>query len=71
MASLQDILSALQNGVVAVNNLASALNNVFPQTTATSTIAPTAGAVTFTSSKANIFLSVTTSSGGTYQIPGY
>jgi hypothetical protein len=66
-----DILSVLQNGVTAINNLRGALNNVFPQSTATSSLAPAAGVVTFTSSQANIFISVTTSSGGVYKVPGY
>jgi hypothetical protein len=71
MAGIQDILSALQNGVVAVNNLTTALNKIFPQTTATSSTAPSGGTITFASSEAKIFLTVTTSSGGTYKVPGY
>jgi len=69
--SLSDILSALQNGVTAIGNLTTTLNKIFPQTTATSSVAPTAGTITFTSSQAKIFLTVTTSSGGTYNLPGY
>lgn len=71
MASLGDILAAMQNGVTAVNNLTTALNNVFPQSTALSTTAATAGTISFTSSQATVFLTVTTSSGGVYAIPGY
>jgi len=73
MATSPDmILTALQNGVTAINNLAIQLANIFPQTTATSTLASTAvGPITFASSQASSFLSVTTSSGGVYKIPLY
>lgn len=71
MDSLTQILSALQNGVTAINNLASQLNNIFPQTTATSTASPAAGTITFNSSQAKQFITVTTSSGATLQVPGY
>lgn len=73
MATSPDmILTVLQNGVTAINNLATVLGNIFPQTTATSTLASTAaGTVTFTSSQARAFLSVTTSSGGVYEVPLY
>jgi hypothetical protein len=70
--SLSDILATLQNGVTAINDLKSALDTIFPQTTATSTIASTAaGVTTFTSSQARLFLSVTTSTGGVYKIAAY
>lgn len=69
--SLSDILAALQNGVTAINNLNTSLAKIFPQSTALSTTAPAAGTITFTSSQAATFLSVTTSSGGIYKIPGY
>lgn len=68
---LGDILSALQNGVQAMRDLRTTLGNVFPQATATSTTAPAVGAVTFASSQADAFLSVQTSSGGTYKIALY
>jgi len=71
MASLGEILATLQNGVSAVRDLKSALNNVFPQATAVSTTAATAGTVTFTSSQATAFLTVETSSGGLYKVPLY
>ncbi|HEY6018701.1 MAG TPA: hypothetical protein VIY48_02070, partial [Candidatus Paceibacterota bacterium] len=64
-------LAAMQNGVTAINNLATQLGKIFPQSTAISTVAPTAGTVTFTSSQAATFISVTTSSGGVYKVPGY
>lgn len=69
--NLTQILSAIQNGVTAINNLATKLGNIFPQSTATSTTAPSAGTVTFTSSQAATFILVQTSSGGTYKVPGY
>lgn len=69
--SLDMILTALQNGVVAISDLNTRLANIFPQTTATATTVSSAGTITFTSSQANIFLTVTTSSGGVYKIPGY
>jgi len=68
---LADIHAALQNGVTALNNLATKLGQIFPQTTATSTTAPVAGAITFPSSQAATFITVTTSTGGVYQVPGY
>lgn len=69
--SLGEILAAMQNGVTAINNLKSALDNIFPQVTALSTTAPTAGTITFSSSLAAAVLSVETSSGGIYKIPLY
>ena len=72
MASTLDvILTALQNGVAAINNLNITLGKVFPQATALSTTAATAGTITFTSSQAQAFLSVVSSSGGVYKIPLY
>jgi hypothetical protein len=68
---LSDILSALQNGVTAIQKLNTTLGNIFPQSTATVTTISSAGTITFTSSQAKIFLTVITSSGGTYNIPGY
>lgn len=69
--SINEILSALQNGVTAINNLNATLGNIFPQTTATSTVAPSAGTLTFSSSLASDFLLVTTSSGGVYKLAMY
>ena len=66
-----EILSALQQLVIATNRMADAMETVFPQTTALSTTAPAAGTIVFTSSEATTFLSITTSSGGTYKVPGY
>ncbi len=70
-SSLTDILTALTDGVQAINGLKAALQAVFPQASTTSTAAATAGTITYTSSQAAIFISVLTSSGGTYKIPGY
>ena len=69
--NLADILTSLQQGVLAINKLNATLQTIFPQATATSTTAATAGTISFTSSEAAIFISVTTSSGGTYKIAGY
>jgi len=57
--SLTEILTTLQNGVVAIGDLKDALNNIFPQASATST---SAGAAS------GIFLTVLTSTGGTYKL---
>lgn len=65
------LFSILQNGVSAINNLATQLSKIFPQTTATATTVSSAGTITFTSSQANLFLTVTTSSGGIYKVPLY
>jgi hypothetical protein len=69
--SLTDVLSALQNGVVAINNLNSTLTRIFPQATAFSTTAAVAGTITFVSSQATGFLSVVTSSGATVKVAVY
>lgn len=70
-ASLSDILSALQNGVQAINKLNESLANIFPQATSYSTAAATAGTITFTSSQATGFISVVTSSGATVKVAVY
>lgn len=67
MATLADILTAIQNGVQAINNLTS----VFPPITAVGSVPPTTGGVTFNSSQVTAFGTVRTSSGGTYTIPLY
>ena len=70
-ASLDVILTTMQAGVTAISNLSTQLAKVFPQATAASTTIPAAGAITFSSSQAAAFLSVTTSSGGVYRISLY
>jgi hypothetical protein len=63
-ASLSDLLTALQNGVTAMNALNITIGRVFPGATAVSTTAPSSvGAITFTSSQTKGFITVTTSSG--------
>ena len=69
-ASLDDLFGAMRNGVTAINNLAQVISTVFPQTTASSSTV-TAGTITFTSSQADGFLVVQTSSGATVKIPYY
>lgn len=70
MASPTDVLVALQDMVVAVNKLADQVSTSFAQITVTTT-PPSGGTITFTSSLASGFLSVTTSSGGSYKVPVY
>lgn len=71
--SLQDILTALQNGVQAVNNLNTTLRTTFLQqgTVVSSAVATTGSTITFTSSQAAGFVAVTTSSGASYYLPVY
>lgn len=69
--SLGDILSALQNGVTAINRLGNIISVIFPEVTANSTVAATAGSITFTSSQALGFILVELSSGSTVKIPYY
>lgn len=66
-----DLLSALQNGVIAIRDLTTIINSVFPHAGAITSSAPSAGAITYTSSQATGFLLVTTSSGGTYKVALY
>jgi len=68
---LTELLTAMQNGVIAINELGTKLGNIFPQATALSTTAAIAGTITFTSSQAVTFMTVQTSSGGTYKVPLY
>lgn len=71
--SLSEILSALQNGVAAMNQITSQLALTFPQygVVVSSAIATTNSTITFGSSQAAGFLAVTTSSGAAYYIPIY
>ena len=67
-----DLLQSLQQGVQALNNLATKVTSIFPQVTGTSTTAPgSAGTITFTSSEAAYFILTTTSSGFTGKVPIY
>jgi len=70
--SLNDILTSLQQGVQAINNLTIKIGTVFPQLTGNSTSGPaTAGTITFSSSQAAGFSLVTLSSGVTVKVPYY
>lgn len=72
MAGLTDILSALQNGVTAMNSLNTTLKVVFPGATTVSTTAPSSvGAITFSSSQAKGYMSIVSSSGATYKVALY
>ncbi len=68
---LNDILSAIQNGVSAVNNLGNRLSTTFLQSgvVVSSAITTANSTITFTSSQAAGFISVTTSSGAAYYFP--
>jgi hypothetical protein len=69
---LGDLLQTMQQGVTAINNLASTISNRFPAVTSASTTAPsTTGTITFTSSEASGFALVTLSSGTTVKFPFY
>ncbi len=71
--SLSDILAALQNGVIAINNLRTQVSTTFPQASSVSTGARAAAVlpVNFDSSSAVSFLAVTTSSGFTGYVALY
>jgi hypothetical protein len=72
MASITDVISALQNGVTALNSVNKTLGQVFPGATTVSTTAPSsAGAITFSSSQAKGYLTVVTSSGFSGKIALY
>jgi hypothetical protein len=66
--SLTDLLQSLQQGVTALNHLTAVIQTTFPQAGALSTSATT-GTATLTSSQPAAFLTVVTSSGGTYKVP--
>lgn len=69
---LDSLWSSLQNGVTAINNLATNIKTIFPQLNGNSTSAPAAaGTITFTSSQAAGFQLVTLSSGVTVKFPYY
>jgi hypothetical protein len=70
--SLSDILSALQNGVTAINGLRTQVRATFPQISEFSAAARgSVGAITFASSQSTGFMAVTTSSGFTGYVPIY
>ena len=65
MASITDILSALQNGVTGINSLNKTLGAVFPGATTLGVTAPssTGNTLTFLSSQPKGWMAITTSSG--------
>lgn len=69
--TIQDIVATGQQVAVAINNLSRQFASFFPQATAVSTSAPSAGTITFNSSQANGFLEVITSSGATFRVALY
>lgn len=73
MASIADILSAINTGVQAINNLGTKLTTTFLQqgVVVSSAITTANSTVTFTSSQAAGFMAVTTSSGVAYYIALY
>jgi len=72
MASITDLISALQNGVIALNSVNKTLTQVFPGATAVSTTAPSSvGAITFSSSQTKGYITVVTSSGFSGKIALY
>lgn len=73
MASIGDILAAIQNGVTAINNLSNKLTTTFLQqgTVVSSAITTANSTVTFNSSQAAGFIAVTTSSGAAGYLPWY
>ena len=69
MASIAEILSALQNGVTGINNLANQLRSTFPPITTLTSYAPSGPTtITYNSTAVVAFGLVQTSSGGTYRI---
>jgi len=67
-----DLLQTLQQGVQAINNLATQIGVIFPSVTAASTAGPSAaGTISYSSSLATGFVLVELSSGITVKIPYY
>lgn len=82
MIGPNDLLAAMQNGVIAVRDMTTSVvaavdtinatvSTLFPRGTLTSSAPSVAGATVFTSSQADAFLLVTTSSGAQYKMPLY
>lgn len=70
MAGITDILTAIQNAVIAINSLKDQVALTFPQVSALSTSATT-GTITFNSSQPASFLTIITSSGATAKVALY
>lgn len=73
MAGRSEILSAIQNSVVAIQAIATKLSDTFLQqgTVVSSAITTANSTITFSSSQAAGFIAVTTSSGAAGYIPWY
>ena len=73
MGTFTDILTALSNGVNAINALNKRLSTTFLQqgTVVSSVITTANSTITFTSSQAAGFIAVTTSSGAAGYLPWY
>lgn len=69
--SITELITVMQNGVTAINNLTTQIATTFPQASAVSSIAPSTGTIAFQSSRADGFLTVITSSGATFQVALY
>lgn len=70
MIGMDSILDTLQQAVAAIRDMTTQIKTTFPQVSALSTSA-TVGTVSFNSSQPSQFLTVITSSGGTYKTPLY
>lgn len=69
---LGDLLQTMQQGVQAINNLATQIGVIFPSVTAASTAAPSAaGTISYSSSLATGFMLIELSSGTTVKVPFY
>lgn len=67
-----DLLQTMQQGVQAINNLATQIGLVFPGVTAASTAGPSAaGTISYSSSLATGFMLIELSSGTTVKVPFY
>lgn len=68
MASLDDLLYAMQNGVTAVNELNATLAERFPPIANPITVASTTAATLFGSSQVIAYATVTTTSGAPFRV---
>ena len=69
---LGDLLQTMQQGVQAINNLATQIGVIFPSVTATSSASPSAaGTISYSSSLATGFMLIELSSGVTVKVPFY
>jgi len=69
MASLDDVVTSLQNGVTNVGLLVQAIRSIFPQQTGTSSVA-TAGAATLPANPVG-FIVVSLPNGTSVKVPYY